>query len=148
MFGSDRNQLRKMYFEAWRARDDATQSGLHQQICAVIAEHPEYHGMFEEDETAVLAHDFSIDSGISNPFMHLGMHLAIREQLATQRPPELVKLYQRARLSGMPTHEIEHDIMEALGHALWQAQRNNTAPDEVAYISDVKTRFTRKLQWR
>ncbi|VAW67640.1 hypothetical protein MNBD_GAMMA09-172, partial [hydrothermal vent metagenome] len=35
-------------------------------------------------------------------------------------------------------HDAEHEMMECLGEALWLAQRNQTTPDEAAYLECLK----------
>ncbi|HEY5642981.1 MAG TPA: DUF1841 family protein, partial [Woeseiaceae bacterium] len=44
IFGQDRNELRRMYADAWRKRcEQNTMSPLETQIADVVAQHPEYH---------------------------------------------------------------------------------------------------------
>jgi len=38
-------------------------------------------------------------------------------------------------------HEAEHALMEALGEALWQAQRSGRAPDEGQYLALARRRL-------
>ena len=47
----------------------------------------------------------------------------------------------QARL-GSP-HDAEHALMEALGEALWQAQRSGIAPDEKQYLELARNRLNR-----
>ena len=85
IFGQDRNELRKMYADAWQKRcNDEALSPLEGQIAAVIAEHPEY----EPAVTGDLDKDYTVADGETNPFLHMGLHLGIREQVATNRPAE------------------------------------------------------------
>ena len=135
LFGNDRNELRRMYVQAWRLkRAGQPMSALETQIAEVVGEHPEYHGILVED--AVEA-DFAPEAGQSNPFLHMGMHLAIREQVSTNRPAGIRDVH--ARLAGKlgDAHEAEHAMLECLGEALWRAQRDNTMPDESAYLESL-----------
>jgi hypothetical protein len=61
------------------------------------------------------------------------MHIALREQAGTDRPPGIKAVYQKL-VSGKGQHEAEHAMMECLGQTLWSAQRNNQAPDEAVYL--------------
>lgn len=132
MFGTDRTALRRYYAESWRkARAHEPLEALEQQIAAVIGEHPEYHSYFESNS---LEHDFAPESGKSNPFLHMGMHLALREQLATGRPAGIRELWPRIMKKIGDAHEAEHRMIECLGQALWEAQRSNRMPDESAYL--------------
>lgn len=133
MFSPDRNALRHRFFSAWRkARDGAALEPLEARIAEVIRRHPEYHRWLEDPETA-LARDFSPEEGTPNPFLHLGLHLAVLEQLASDRPPGLRAVYRRM-IANSDAHEAEHRLMDCLGQILWKAQRAGRMPDESAYL--------------
>ena len=106
---------------------------LEKMIVGVIREHPEYHGYLRDDED-ILAQEFTPETGRTNPFLHMGMHIAIREQVATDRPPGIAGVYQLLAKSPTSRHDLEHRMMECLGETLWRAQRDNTLPDEAAYL--------------
>lgn len=134
MFGTDRTTLRRYYAESWRkARANEPLEALEQQIATVIGEHPEYHSYLETSDST-LERDFASQGGESNPFLHMGMHLALREQLATGRPPGIRELWPLLLKKIGDAHEVEHRMMECLGQALWEAQRSNRMPDEAAYL--------------
>ncbi len=144
MFGQDRNQLRQMYFDAWRKQQSGElMQPLEAMIAGVIALHPEYHALLEQGEDA-LDKDFLPEMGETNPFMHMGMHIAIREQLATDRPGGIVLAHKKLLLRLQDVHEVEHQIMECLGESLWEAQRSNSAPDESQYLQCVQQRANKK----
>lgn len=134
LFGNDRTALRRMYVASWsKQRSGEALEPLERQIAAVVAMHPEYHAMLEQAEAA-LEQDFTPEGGQSNPFLHMGMHIAIHEQLATQRPVGIVEIYQNLLHRLGDAHEVEHRMLECLGTMLWSAQRNNTVPDERVYL--------------
>lgn len=134
MFGTDRTALRRFYAESWRkARANQPLETLEQQIATVISEHPEYQRYLESTDES-LDRDFSPESGESNPFLHMGMHLALREQLATGRPAGIRELWPRLLKKVGDAHEVEHRMMECLAQALWEAQRSNRMPDEASYL--------------
>ena len=136
MFGNDRNALRKAYADAWKKFNlGQALTPLEQQIAEVIKEHPEYHGSLEN-----LDQEFFPEAGQTNPFLHMGMHLGLREQLATNRPTGIREIYQTLTQKYRSSHEAEHDMMECLAEAMWLAQRNNTMPDEAAYLNCLKKR--------
>ena len=68
----------------------------------------------------------------------MGMHVAIREQLSTDRPPGMRKLYRKLLPRFADAHRLEHALMECLAKTLWDAQRTGTAPDEGRYLSRVR----------
>lgn len=135
MFGHDRATLRAQYGAAWRkARAGAALSPLEQALAQLIEEHPEYHALFGEDDDAARRRDFSPDAGAENPFLHLGLHMALREQVATDRPAGIRRIHRRlAARQGSP-HAAEHVMMHCLGQALWEAQRAGRPPDEGRYL--------------
>ena len=136
IFGNDRNQLRNAYADAWhKFQQGLPMEPLEQQIAAVIKEHPEYHNMLNKLES-----DFLPEMGETNPFLHMGMHLALREQLATNRPAGIQACYQALVKKHQSDHEAEHDMMECLAEALWLAQRQGSLPDETAYLNCLKKR--------
>lgn len=144
MFGQDRNQLRQMYFDAWRKQQGGElMQPLEIMIAEVVSLHPEYHALLEQGEVA-LDKDFLPETGESNPFMHMGMHIAIREQLATDRPEGIVLAHKKLLLRLQNKHDVEHQIMECLGQSLWEAQRNHSAPDELQYLLCVQKQANKK----
>jgi hypothetical protein len=132
IFGEDRNELRKMYKDAWQKRcDESPLTPLEAQISDVVEWHPEYHGDVTSDE---LDKDYTPDGGQTNPFLHMGLHLGIREQVATNRPAGISGIF--ATLAGKlgDAHAAEHQMIDCLAETLWEAQSQNTAPDEHNYL--------------
>jgi Domain of unknown function (DUF1841) len=144
VFGQDRNQLRQMYLDAWHKQQNSELlSPLEAMIAEVVSMHPEYHALLEQGEDA-RNKDFLPELGEANPFMHMGMHIAIREQLSTDMPPGIVTAHKKCLLKFQDAHEAEHQIMECLGQSLWEAQRNNRAPDETQYLLCVQKLANKK----
>ena len=54
---------------------------------------------------------------------HMGLHVAIREQLATDRPSGMRELYRKLLPRFADAHRLEHALMECLAQTLWEAQR-------------------------
>jgi len=84
IFGQDQQELRQMYIDAWN-KSVAGQilSPLEAQIAQVVDDHPEYQNLMTAE---ILDEPFLPEGGRTNPFLHMGLHLAIREQVATDRP--------------------------------------------------------------
>ena len=136
--GQNRDQMRRMYLEAWRKYSaQAPLEPLEAQLAAIIAEHPEYIAWLEAGEQALGA-EFTPEGGRANPFLHMGLHLAIREQVATNRPAGIAEIHEKLskRLGG--AHEAEHAMLEPLGEALWDAQRQGRMPDEQLYLEKLR----------
>jgi len=134
----DRSGLRRHYLEAWRRqRAGLPLEPLAHQLVAVLGQHPEYHALLE-DEAAALDRDWTPAQGELNPFLHLGLHLAIREQVATDRPPGIAAVHRALLARVGDPHEAEHCMLERLGEALWEAQRAGRPPDEAAYLESLR----------
>ena len=132
-----RDQLRRVYIEAWRKRREGLPiEPLEAQVADVIALHPEYHAALERGDDA-LDRDYTPEGGQSNPFLHLGLHLAVRDQIATDRPAGIRKAFQTVAAHLGSEHEAEHRIIECLAEAMWEAQRSGRPPDEAAYLQRV-----------
>jgi hypothetical protein len=106
---------------------------LEQQIVQVVGEHPEYHRHILGEQA--LGSEWHPIQGETNPFLHLGMHLAIRDQIATNRPKGITNTYWQLNQQTNDPHHSEHLIMECLGEALWQAQHNQQPLDEQRYFA-------------
>ena len=137
LFDSSRDSLRQQWLDAWqRAQTGAILSPLESSLAQLIQDHPEYHAWLQQGDRAVHA-DFSPDGGIANPFLHLSLHLGIREQVATDRPPGIAAVHrQLAQRHGQ--HDAEHRMLEVLAKTLWESQRVQRAPDEQAYLEDLR----------
>ena len=140
-----REQLRQMYLATWRKfRAQEPLQPLEKQVAAVIAEHPEYIAWLQTGKE-VLTADFTPEGGRANPFLHMGMHLAIREQLSTNRPAGFAELHRKLCEHYGDAHEAEHALLEPLGETLWEAQRAGRAPDETDYLRKVEALVARTL---
>jgi len=137
LFGQNRDELRRFYIDSWRKRQQGVQlDGLEAQVADVVANHPEYHSLL--GSSSAVAAEWTPEMGESNPFLHMGMHIAIQEQLSTDRPSGIRAAYQSLLMRLGDAHAVEHQMMECLGEAMWSAQRSGTAPDEPAYLECVK----------
>jgi len=133
VFAQSREDVRLTFCSVYQKMQETMALDLlESQIAAVIAEHPEYHALLE-DKNRAMTSEFTPEGGQSNPFLHMGMHLAIREQVATNRPAGIFEHYQQ--LAGkVGVSDAEHRMMECLGRSLWEAQQNNSLPNEAAYL--------------
>ena len=133
MFGQNRQQLRQYYHDVWHKKNqNMALSDLEKVIAHVITEHPEYHAIFAN--TSSLEQEYFVENGQTNPFLHMGLHISLHEQISTDRPAGIRTIYQELQKKFSDAHETEHQMMECLTESLWLAQRNNTAPSEQDYL--------------
>jgi hypothetical protein len=133
----DRSSLRRTYLEAWRKhREQRLLEPLETLIVQVVGEHPEYHALL--DDAQALTRDWTPERGETNPFLHMSLHLAVREQVATDRPPGIAAIHAALARQIGDAHAAEHAMIDCLGAALWEAQRGGRAPDEAAYLEALR----------
>lgn len=138
IFSQDRTQLRKQYLLVWqKANKGESLEPLETLIADVIRDHPEYHPLLNNEEAAISS-EFYPEHGTTNPFLHMGLHIALREQVATDRPPGIADITRKLLLRYRDSHEMEHHMMEPLGTVLWRAQRDNCEPDEQQYLESLR----------
>lgn len=139
LFTQDRIRTRQMFLQAFKKhRSGETLEPLEKQIVSLLNDHPEYHALLNTDDQKVLDKDFSGDDGVENPFLHLSLHLALREQVGTDRPAGIASITRSLLLKHGDGHAVEHLMIERLGQFLWEAQRQGKAPDEQAYLVSLR----------
>lgn len=133
MFGQNREQLRRFFQTTWQKRlDGKPLQPLEQLLAQVIEQHPEYQVHLGDERQ--LQRDFTPDQGQTNPWLHMGMHITLGEQLGADRPIGIRAIYQQITGRFGDAHAAEHAMMDCLGVALWEAQRAGKPPDEAAYL--------------
>jgi hypothetical protein len=131
MFDPSREQVRDMFFGAWRKyRAGEPIAGIESLALGVILLHPEYHGVLslpgkfrEKDYTDE-----------TNPFLHMSLHVALEEQLSIDQPPGIVARVRALVERHGDRHEALHQAIECLAETMWRAQRGNAPPDAAAYL--------------
>jgi|SRR5215469_5335560 len=140
LHGESRSDTRQTFFEVWRKmRDGAPLTALETIVADVIRLHPEYHAMLD-DAGKTLDKDWLPEGGETNPFLHMGMHIAVREQVSIDRPSGIKATYEALLKQTGDVMRAEHEMLECLGETLWRAQRENRLPDERSYLACIKRR--------
>ncbi|MGE0806206.1 MAG: DUF1841 family protein [Burkholderiaceae bacterium] len=140
MFNPSQADVRRFFCGLWqRRRDGLPLTPLETMAADWVAQHPEYHGDLESVEQALQA-EYPVEGGRSNPFLHLGMHLAIAEQLQIDQPPGIRAAYETLSRRFDSEHEAAHALMECLGEVIWRAQREQQPPDGDAYLDCIRRR--------
>ncbi|HIF50226.1 MAG TPA: DUF1841 family protein [Thiotrichaceae bacterium] len=138
MFVQDRNEARNYFFQVWaKYKDKLPLEPIEAIISDVILEHPEYHHYLDDKETSFNS-DFKPEQNQTNPFLHMGMHIALKEQVSSDRPSGIGQIFNQLMTKSISIHDAEHKMMECLGQSLWEAQRNNVEPDESSYLESLK----------
>jgi len=136
VFTQNREQMRQFFRSVWQKHQQSQPlEPLETIVRDVMLAHPEYQNQLTD---ADLDKDFLPEMGQTNPFLHVGLHIALHEQLMTNRPIGIRALYNKAVKKMQDQHEVEHKMIDCLAESLWTAQRNHTQPDEQAYLQCLK----------
>ena len=134
LFNPSRGEVREFFFNAWsQFKAQKPLTDLEKIALAVINMHPEYQAILDAPEQ-YKSQEYFPEFGETNPFLHMSLHLSILEQVSINQPTGIADIYQRLKLKYQDEHDAQHTILECLGEAIWQAQRNNTALDANFYV--------------
>ncbi len=138
MFNPSQSDVRRFFcavYNKWLVKE--TMDGIETIAALWIAEHSEYHNELSDPEAAV-TRDYTVDSGRTNPFLHLSMHLSISEQCSIDQPRGIQVAVEALTTKLDSLHDAHHVAMDALGSMMWESQRSGTPPDGEAYIESIK----------
>ena len=143
MFNPSQHDVRRFFCEAWRKqREGLVQKPMETLAAQWIREHPEHHADLA-DVNEALAATYSVESGRTNPFLHLSMHLSISEQCGIDQPRGIRQAVELLAAKRGSLHEAHHEAMECLGEMVWASQRSGLPPDGQSYLECVRKRATR-----
>lgn len=131
-------ELRRMYFDAWqKAKHQQVLSAMDMIIVDVIERHPEYHALFESEEAFQEWQDerFQING---NPFFHMGLHIAVIEQVYIDRPPGIKAIYKKLLEKVGDQTAVEHKMMDCLARVLAESFHNPELEHEVTYMEALR----------
>ena len=139
MFNPSREQVRDLFFGAWRKyRAGEILAGMDALALDIMLLHPEYRDVLENPER-YREKDYT-DEG--NPFLHMSLHLALEEQLSIDQPPGIVSAFESI-LKRKNRHDALHEAIECLAETLWYAQRDAVEPDAARYLECLRTAAAR-----
>ena len=134
MLVQSRDSARQFFFEVWaKHRQGQPLEPMERLVAEVIALHPEYHALLDAGQQG-LAGDYGSAAPEHNPFLHMGLHIALREQVAADRPAGIALLHAQRLANDDRPHAAEHRMIECLAEELWRAQSAGRLPDEAAYL--------------
>jgi hypothetical protein len=134
-YGDTIQETRQLFFTSWdKYLHKKNLLSLENDIVQVILAHPEYHNIIE-NTNKFQQHTYYPELGETNPFLHMGLHLAVREQVATDRPVGIKTVYNILIKKYSDPLIVEHLIMDQLAECLWLSQKNNLPPDEQLYLN-------------
>lgn len=131
MYSNNRDAYRQAFFTAWQKyQKKLLLEPIEAQLIEVILMHTEYHSLFDQ-QTIYQKQEFQLEE---NPFFHMSLHVSVQEQIKMNRPFGVTLVYQKLLTLHPDEHEVQHRMMECLADILWQAQQDNTMPNEMRYL--------------
>src|SRR5574340_745819 len=117
MYSNNRDAYRQTFIIAWQKHlKKLPLETIEAQLIEIILKHPEYHSLLDEKTSG--EQEFALDE---NPFFHMSLHLALREQVHTNRPNGIATLYQQLITKYSDAHDVEHRMMTCLAQIMWKA---------------------------
>lgn len=139
MFFQDRKKQREFLANSWQKyNSNKPLEPLEQQLVSVIEVHPEYHDLISNTES-----EYFPDQGGVNPFLHINLHLALRDQLSINQPKGVREAHQKLIKHYKDPHVVEHLMMECIAKMIYLSQKNNTTIDQENYLNCITTLTTK-----
>lgn len=124
-------EVRAFFRDAWvAARAGQLLTPLQDLVAGIVAAHPECHALL--GDPALLERD---DASTSAMFLHLSLHVAVREAVGADHPPGSRVLYERLLARGRDALDVEHAMLECLHEQILTAARAGRAPDPQLLIA-------------
>lgn len=137
LYTQNRTQQRQFLGNVWQKfLNKQTLDPLETQLAKVIALHPEYHTLIQDIES-----DYFPEQGEINPFLHINLHLSLREQLSINQPSGIKKYYQKILSKVKNPHEAEHQMMDCIAQMIFSSQKNDLPMNHQAYVDCLKTQY-------
>lgn len=135
MYTDNREAYRDVFFAVWQKHlKQLPLEPMEKQLIEVILLHPEYRTVLEDPAT-FQRQEFTPEE---NPFIHLSLHMTVREQIQLDRPIGVKQIYQ-TWCEQQTAHDAEHKMMMCLAQLLWKAQETGQPPDEKDYLTALQS---------
>ena len=131
MFFQDRKKQREFLANSWQKySSNKPLDPLEEQLASVIEIHPEYHDLIGNIDS-----EYFPEQGEVNPFLHINLHLALRDQLSINQPKGIREVHQKLIKQYEDQHIAEHLMMECIAEMIYLSQKNNTTMDQESYLN-------------
>jgi hypothetical protein len=131
VFFQDRKKQREFLANSWQKyTSNKPLEPLEQQLVSVIKIHPEYHNLIGNIDSEYLPEQCGV-----NPFLHINLHLALRDQLSINQPKGVKEVHQKLIDQYKDPHVVEHLMMECIAEMIYISQKNNTTMDQESFLN-------------
>lgn len=135
MYTDNRDTYRNAFFKAWQKHLKKMPLEVEEQrLIEVLLEHPEMHTILEHPEK-YLKQDYTYEE---NPFLHISLHLALREQIRLDRPKGINEIYTSLKTATHSSIETEHLMLPVLAIMLNRGQQTGAMPSDEEYLRMLK----------
>jgi len=139
VFSQDRKKQRKFLAKSWKKYTNYKPlDPLEEQLVSIIEIHPEYQDLISNIDS-----EYFPGQGEVNPFLHINLHLAIRDQLSLNQPKGVKEVHHELIKHYKDSHEVEHLMMECITEMIYISQKNNTTMDQESYLNCIKSLITK-----
>ncbi len=143
LFNPSRDQVRDFFFDSWgKFNQQQTLSDMEKICINVIHMHREYHHVLNNPEK-YRHQEYFPESGDTNPFLHMSLHLSILEQIGINQPIGIKAIYQELKNKYHDEHKAQHDVLDCLAETVWHAQKNKTAIEPMYYLQLLKKKVNK-----
>ena len=138
LFNLCRQDVRDFFFVTWRkAKSGENLSDLEKIVVPILRDHQEYHSVLDYPEQ-YMQQEWLPDMCQRNPFLHLGLHVAIEEQLSIDQPVGIRLLYVQQTMRLNSAHQAQHVMMDCLEEMIHRAQGDVAAFDVDRYLACIR----------
>ncbi len=139
MFFQDRKSQREFLAKSWQKyTSNIPLEPLEEQLVSIIEIHPEYQDLITNIDS-----EYFPEQGEINPFLHINLHLALKDQLSLNEPNGVREVHQKLIYHFKDQHVVEHLMMECIAEMIYLSQKNNTAMDQESYLNCITGLITK-----
>jgi len=139
VFFQDRKKQREFLANSWKKyTSNIPLEPLEEQLVSIIEIHPEYHDLIDNIDS-----EYSPEQGEVNPFLHINLHLALRDQLSINQPKGVKEAHQKLINHYKDPHVVEHLMMECITKMIYLSQKNNTPINQEVYLNCITSLTTK-----
>ena len=139
MFFQDRKSQREFLAKSWQKyTSNIPLEPLEEQLVSIIEIHPEYQDLITNIDS-----EYFPEQGEINPFLHINLHLALKDQLSLNEPNGVREAHQKLIYHFKDQHVVEHLMMECIAEMIYLSQKNNTAMDQESYLNCITGLITK-----
>jgi len=135
LYSQNRSEQRAFLSNAWvKFQNNENLDPMESQLVEIIKLHPEYHHLIQITDV-----EYFPEHGQVNPFLHINLHLALREQLSINQPIEVRLAYDSLLEKIKDPHEVEHTLIDCIAEMIFSAQKNNQELNFIRYKNCIKS---------